>query len=371
MMNVQQTITNPMQTSLDVTFINNPLNIDDILLIDTTTDNENMSDFILSDEDLERLMEEFGDTVNFIDHTQLQEQLTTTQHDFRLYSIWVAVAVIILGTFGAYLIAGIIVQPLKKLSTSMKEMEADKLRNNLPIPKSQDEISQLTESFNTMLYKLHRTFESKQLFAQNVAHELKTPLAITRMDMEVLEMNQQPTVADYAETFVEIKKNTERMIGLVEGLLAMGKTVGLDDIATFSGRDLFEGIFEDLTEQIHAKKLDIQINGNATLKGEKNLLPQAFFNIISNAVRYNTDDGCIVVTLSETQITIDDTGIGIPPESIEQLFDPFYCVDKSRSKKLGGNGLGLAITKNILEAHKMDIDINSEVGFGTTITVHF
>jgi len=301
---------------------------------------------------------------------QLQEQLSTTQRNFRLYSLWVAVAVIILGSLGAYWVAGIVVQPIKKLSTSVEGIEADKLHENLTLPKSQDEISQLTIAFNRMLGKLHRSFESKQLFAQNAAHELKTPLAIINTHMQVLEMDDDPTADDYKEVFVEVKSSTKRMIQLVEGLLAMGKSHSEADMTMFQGREIFEGIFNDLADTIHAKHLKIQTIGHIAIEGDKTLLAQAFFNLIHNAVRYNIEGGSIIVTLSVNQITIKDTGIGIPAESLDLLFDPFYCVDKSRSKKLGGNGLGLAITKNILDAHDMRIDIASEVGAGTCVTIH-
>jgi len=300
----------------------------------------------------------------------LLEQLGVAQNDFRQYSYWVAGAIIVLGSLGAYLVAGIIVHPIKDLSISMKGIDADKLNESLPSPKSQDEISQLTASFNGMLDKLHRSFESKQLFAQNAAHELKTPLTIIRAHMQALKMDNEPTTEDYEEVFNEVYNNTERMIGLVEGLLAMGKSPAEADMTVFQGREVFEGIFLDLNDDIHSKNLNVEVLGDVTIKGEEMLLFQAFFNLAHNAVRYNVAGGSIVVTLSEDQIIIDDTGCGIPPDSLGQLFDPFYCVDKSRSKKLGGNGLGLAITKNIFDAHDMSIDVTSEVGMGTTITIH-
>ena len=300
---------------------------------------------------------------------QFHEQLFAAQRDFRNQSILIAVAVILLGTLGAYWVAGVIVRPIKTLSTSIGKIEADQLGVSLPSPKSRDEISQLTASFNGMLGKLHRSFESKQLFAQNASHELKTPLALIRTEMEVFELSENPTIKDYEELFVEVKNNNERMIDLVEDMLTMGKTLTEADMMIFEARDIFKDIFTNLNDQILSKCLEIEIKGKLKLKGKKTLLTQAFNNLISNAVRYNKEGGSIVVTMSANQITIEDTGIGIPSEAIDQLFDPFYRVDNSRSKKLGGNGLGLAITKNILGHHQMRIDIHSETGRGTTITI--
>jgi len=366
LMNVQQNIANPMARSLVVFRDAGPI---------VVNNNEILQGF-LTEEQLEELANLLPERTFIVEETgvytvdDLQEHLNATQRNFSQSSLWIAGVVIILGTLGAYWVAGVVVRPIKALSTSVGKIEADQLDVNLPLPKSHDEISQLTASFNGMLGKLHRSFESKQLFAQNAAHELKTPLAIIRAHMEALEMDENPTATDYEEVFGEVKQNTERMIGLVEGLLAMGKSPAEADMTELDGQELFVDIFEDLDEAIHAKRLDVQILGDTTIKGEKTLLGQAFFNLIHNAVRYNVEGGSIAVTLSENQITIDDTGIGIPPEAIEQIFDPFYCVDSSRSKKPGGSGLGLAIAKNILDAHGMSIDLTSEVGTGTRITIY-
>ena len=368
LMNAQQNITNPMRRNIELftgIHIPNP----------QINYNESLTNY-LTEEQLEELINLLPEGDLFIQDEsdiqiidRLQIQLNDTQRNFRQYHYWVVGVVIILGSLMAYWVSGVVVRPIKKLSTSVEEIEADKLNKTLPLPKSHDEISQLTVAFNEMLNKLHRSFESKQLFAQNAAHELKTPLAIIRAHMEALAMDDNPTADDYEEVFIEVKNNTERMIGLVEGLLAMGKRPAEADMILFQGREIFEDIFLDLKDSINDKQLNIQTIGDLTIKGEKTQLLQAFFNLIYNAVRYNINGGNIVVTMTENQITIEDTGIGIPSESIGQLFDPFYCVDKSRSKQLGGNGLGLSITKDILDAHNMNIEITSNVGTGTLITI--
>jgi len=326
----------------------------------------------LTEEQIEEIINNIPNDVlgNGVIHSgSLQEQLNTSQLDFSHYSFWIAGLVIIFGSVGAYLVAGLVVNPIKNLSTSIKDIEAHKLDMNIPLPKSNDEIFQLAVSFNLMLNKLHHSFESKQLFAQNASHELKTPLAIIRADMEVLEMDDNPTMTDYEEVFAEVRNNTERMIDLVEGMLAMGKTLTEKDMITIEMREIFEGILSDLKADILSKQLTINIEGELTLQVEKTLFRQALSNLVHNAVRYNVESGSIHIILSQNQITISDTGIGIPPESISQLFDPFYRVDNSRSKKIGGNGLGLAITKNILASHQMDINVHSEIGKGTSITI--
>jgi len=384
LMNAQQNIANPMHMSLmdlegtelnsDVILINSDGSISNFSTIEQlqevqSIDLESLHNFYISEEEIERLQREHGDAITLIPVDQLQAQLNTTQRDFMQYSFWVAGVVVVLGSLGAYLVAGVIVHPIKKLSTSVEGIEADRLDVSLPHPKSNDEISQLTVAFNGMLDKLNHSFKSKQLFAQNAAHELKTPLTIIRANIQALEMDDNPTTDDYEEVFMEVKSSTERMIQLVEGLLAMDKLSDEANMTVFQVAEIFEAIFCDLKDDINSKYLNVQIIGNLTIKGEKTLLSQAFFNLIHNAVRYNTEGGSVIVTLSENQIIIKDTGIGIPTESIGQLFDPFYCVDKSRSKKLGGNGLGLAIAKNILETHQMSINVTSKIGAGTLIAI--
>ncbi|MCL2528294.1 MAG: HAMP domain-containing histidine kinase [Defluviitaleaceae bacterium] len=376
LMNAQQNISNPMKMS-----IMHFEGIADIMLIDSDGDfiiappsnqvqgQEDFRNFYISEEEINQLLQEHGGAVSHFPIGQLQAQLSSTQRDFRLYSFWVAGVIIILGSLGAYLAAGVVMGPIKKLSASVEGVEAEKLDVSLPLPKSRDEISQLTLNFNKMLDKLHRSFESKQLFAQNAAHELKTPLTIIRAHLQALDMDDAPTKSDYEEVFSEVKSSTERMIGLVEGLLAMGKSPDEADMTVFQGAEIFETIFCDLRDIIESKHLNVQIIGTLTIKGQKTLLSQGFFNLVHNAARYNVDGGNIVVTMSQGQITIEDTGIGIPSELLGHVFDPFYCVDKSRSKKLGGNGLGLAIAKNIFDVHQMSIQVTSEVGVGTLVAI--
>lgn len=299
----------------------------------------------------------------------LERVLNLSNQNFKYQTFIIAGIVIFLGTVGAYLVSGVIVTPIKKLADLVENVEADRLKMTIPVPASQDEIASLTTNFNSMLNKLQRSFESKQLFAQNASHELKTPLTIIRANIEALAMEENPTNADYQEVFLEVQDSTERMIDLVEGLLAMGKTLEDDKKINIDVLSLFTEIFDNLQSDLIDKNLTYQINGNLTLKGDPLQIRQALLNLTSNAIRYNKQGGKITVALSTEQIIIEDTGIGIPKDALSQICDPFYCVDKSRSKKLGGNGLGLAITRNIIESHGMALDITSEVGIGTKITI--
>ena len=138
---------------------------------------------------------------------------------------------------------------------------------------------------------------------------------------------------------------------------------------TFEVRLLLESVIDKLQTEIAAKDLQIQITGTGGWQGDKRLLEQAFFNLVHNAVRYNIESGMVNIKITDSRIIIDDTGVGIPFKDLKQIFNPFYCADSSRSKELGGHGLGLSITKNILDKHDMDIQIFSKVGKGTKVLI--
>ena len=296
------------------------------------------------------------------------QELFQVQSEFRIYNFAIAFGFIILGTLTAYLISGQALKPIKSLAKQVEEVGVNNLSKQLKQPNSGDEVARLTHSFNNMLEKLSHSFEMQKLFAQNAAHELKTPLASMRANIEILKLDNEPTVEECLEVLDAVATDTEQLIGLVEGLLSFNNERKTKD-EIFDIRTLFIGIIDKLESEIVSKKLQIEITGVGEWNGDKTLLEQAFFNLVHNAIRYNTDNGQVKITLAENRIIIDDTGIGIPFKDLKQIFNPFYCVDSSRSKDLGGNGLGLAITKNILEQHAIDIRIFSKVGKGTKILI--
>ena len=296
-------------------------------------------------------------------------ELSQTQRNFQTHSILVAVLAVLFGTFAAYIISGQALKPIKVLAGRIEDVDANNLNRPIDPPKTIDEISRLTHSFNNMLEKLNRSFEMQKLFAQNAAHELKTPLASMRANIEVLELDAKPTEDEYKEVVGVVKDSTERLIGLVEGLLSL--TSMSDDAAwqSFGGRELFDEILDELRDDIAEKSLEVSITDDCRLKGDRALLTRAFSNLVHNAVRYNIGGGTVKIKLLADSITIEDSGAGIPAEHLAHIFEPFYCVDQSRSKHLGGHGLGMAIAKNIFDKHHMKLQISSEPGKGTTIIV--
>ena len=186
-------------------------------------------------------------------------------------------------------------------------------------------------------------------------------------NIEVLQLDEEPTTDEYKEVVDAVKTSTQRLIELVKGLLSLNSVFDKTECKPINVRRMIEMITLELQEQIVEKGLCITISGDCQLLGNQSLLERAFFNLIHNAVRYNNENGQINVNLMPDCISIEDSGIGIPEGSFEQIFEPFYCVDNSRSKELGGHGLGLAIAKNIFDKHDIKISVTSELGKGTKI----
>ena len=292
-----------------------------------------------------------------------------SRNKFKLLSILASVGVVLIGTMLSYILAGESLKSLKSFTDRIMEIDENNLSEQLPSPTGRDEVAKLTESFNHMLEKLDQAFDSKKLFAANAAHELKTPLTNILANIEVMQMDEKPSSADYEEIIGITKENLERLTVLVEELLHFNSELDTGLFESVKTDFLFEKILADLSSGILEKNLKTFITGSIVLNGDRNLLERAFFNIIQNAVKYNRENGEISITSLGSTIIIEDTGIGIPELSVPQIFDPFYCVDKSRSRQLGGNGLGLSIAKHIFNKHGMEISVLSRLETGTKIII--
>ena len=292
-----------------------------------------------------------------------------SRNKFKALSIVASIGIIVMGTLLSYVLAGESLKSLKIFTNKILEIDENNLSEQITLPSSRDEVSKLTRSFNHMLEKLDHAFDGKKLFAANAAHELKTPLANILTNIEVMQMEDTPSITDYEEVIGITKENVERLTVLVQELLYFNSELDKKDCESVRADMLFEKILTDLSLFIREKNIKTVIEGNTVIIGDENLLERAFFNIIQNAVKYNTQNGEIKIILCDNSITIEDTGIGIPEDSVSQIFEPFYCVDKSRSRRLGGNGLGLSIAKQILNKHDMEIIILSQLGTGTKIII--
>ncbi len=281
--------------------------------------------------------------------------------------IWLAAAAAI-GAGAAWFLARQAIRPVSELSRRIESIDVNNLAEPVPVPGSKDEVARLARSFNNLLGKLHDAFEAQKRFVQNAAHELKTPVTAILANIEVLELDEEPSIEDCREAIRAIKENAWRMSALVEDLL-MFNVQCREFCARFSFRQLVEEIRAELAPESDKRGIAFAVSGDTELVGNRALLKRAFRNIIHNSIRYNRDGGRIDISCRDGQIVVADTGIGIPAPHVDKVFEPFYCVDASRSRQLGGSGLGLALAKQIFDQHKYKVEVRSAEAQGTLFII--
>ena len=316
----------------------------------------------------------------------LSNQVQATKDLFRIRSMIATGIIILLSSIGTYFISRRALTPLHDLSTKIGKIQAQNLSESLEIPDSNDEISQLTASFNKMLSRLDDAFTAQKQFSASAAHELRTPLAVMQTNLEVFARKKTPSTEEYQEIFSLIQEQTGRLSHLAEILLDMTGIQTVERSETISLAELTEEVFCDLASVAEQKQIElIQRDGDCTVAGSYLLLYRAVYNLVENAIKYNHPSGKVTVTLHPGKVILDassqphpadcafieisDTGIGISPEYQEKIFAPFFRVDKSRSRAMGGAGLGLALVTEIARQHGGQVKVLESNEKGSTIAL--
>ena len=316
----------------------------------------------------------------------LSNQVQATKDLFRIRSMIATGIIILLSSIGTYFISRRALTPLHDLSTKIGKIQAQNLSESLEIPDSNDEISQLTASFNKMLSRLDDAFTAQKQFSASAAHELRTPLAVMQTNLEVFARKKTPSTEEYQEIFSLIQEQTGRLSHLAEILLDMTGIQTVERSETISLAELTEEVFCDLASVAEQKQIElIQRDGDCTVTGSYLLLYRAVYNLVENAIKYNHPSGTVTVTLHPGKVILDassqphpadcafieisDTGIGISPEYQEKIFAPFFRVDKSRSRAMGGAGLGLALVTEIARQHGGQVKVLESNEKGSTIAL--
>lgn len=316
----------------------------------------------------------------------LSNQVQATKDLFRIRSMIATGIIILLSSIGTYFISRRALTPLHDLSTKIGKIQAQNLSESLEIPDSNDEISQLTASFNKMLSRLDDAFTAQKQFSASAAHELRTPLAVMQTNLEVFARKKIPSTEEYQEIFSLIQEQTGRLSHLAEILLDMTGIQTVERSETISLAELTEEVFCDLASVAEQKQIElIQRDGDCTVTGSYLLLYRAVYNLVENAIKYNHPSGKVTVTLHPGKVILDassqphpadcafieisDTGIGISPEYQEKIFAPFFRVDKSRSRAMGGAGLGLALVTEIARQHGGQVKVLESNEKGSTIAL--
>ncbi len=296
-----------------------------------------------------------------------RDYFLAARQTFIISTVLITTGFILVGALALILVFKRTMQPLETLSDELDNMDVNHLPNAISLQANNPELMKLVATFNTLLQKINVTLESQKHFVANAAHELKTPLSTILTNLDVLELDADPDKTEYEEVFAITKENIERMSNLVKDMLQLTQLQKQDyERFAFSDMTLLN---TELRDEIKQKNLTFEIHGDTELEGSKPLLERAIQNLIANAVRYTERGGKIAITLTDETIRIADTGIGIAAADQEKIFEPFYCVDRSRSRELGGSGLGLSIVRQILIRHDMSITLESDIGQGTTFII--
>lgn len=304
-------------------------------------------------------------------------QVYNNKADYKRKSLAFSVMMALFGGVVTYFICGRALKPLNEFSKKIEEVQAQNLADSEIEENDVKELNQLSVSYNKMLKRLSEAFETQRQFTANAAHELRTPLAVMQVQLDVYNSSEHPdNDACATQTIQMVTEQNERLSKMVKTLLDMSElqTVARDDEIALDA--LVEEVLADLEPLAQGKHIQLdQTCEPVSMMGSDILIYRLVYNLVENAIKYNRLDGTVTVSVTEendrTCIRVEDTGNGIPEELKGRVFDPFFRVDKSRSRALGGVGLGLALVHEIVRVHDGEITIKDNKAGGTTFEVRF
>ena len=304
-------------------------------------------------------------------------QVYNNKEDYKRNSLIVSALLALLGGVATYFISGHALKPIREFSDKIEEVQAQNLADSRIEASKIKELNQLSVSYNKMLERLSEAFEMQRQFTANAAHELRTPLAVMQLQIDLYNSTQHPDNDSSAQQTIKmITEQTERLSKMVRTLLDMSElqTIARDEEIEIDA--LIEEVLADLEPL--AQEKDIRLTGKCDkviLIGSDILIYRLVYNLVENAIKYNISGGTVTVTATQRDkhiyLAVKDTGNGIPEELKERIFEPFFRLDKSRSRALGGVGLGLALVHEIVRVHDGSIFVKDNANSGTTFEVIF
>ena len=313
--------------------------------------------------------DEFADEFSF--------QVYNNKADYKRNSLIITVLLALLGGVVTYFISGHALRPIREFSDKIEEVQAQNLSDSRIEENNVKELNQLGISYNKMLERLSEAFEIQRQFTANAAHELRTPLALMQVQLDSYNSASHPgNDADTLQTIKMVTEQNDKLNRMVKTLLDMSElqTVGRDD------KIILDAIVEEVLADLEplAVEKNIKLIGkceDATMIGSDILIYRLVYNLVENAIKYNHPLGQVTVTAYQRNkhvyLSVEDTGRGIPKKLRERVFEPFFRVDKARSRELGGVGLGLAFVREIVRVHDGSICIKSGKTGGTIFEVTF
>ena len=302
-------------------------------------------------------------------------QAYNNKEDYKKNSLLISAILALIGGVVTYFISGHALRPIREFSDKIEEVQAQNLAASRIEENKVKELNQLSVSYNKMLERLSDAFEIQRQFTANAAHELRTPLSLMQVQLDLYNSTRHPdNDADTLQTIKMVTEQNGRLSKMVKTLLDMSElqTVGRDDEIMVDA--LVDEVLADLDPL--AQEKNIKLTGkckNITMVGSDILIYRLEYNLVENAIKYNHSGGQVTVTAYRKEkhvyLSVEDTGNGIPEELRERVFEPFFRVDKSRSRELGGVGLGLALVREIVRVHDGSITVRSNPSGGTVFDV--
>ena len=316
------------------------------------------------------------------DVVQVAESLSAMEEalsDLRLVFLTSAPLAIFALAFGGWFLAGRALAPVVGITSAVRRISAESLSQRLPVGETRDEISELEETFNSMLGRLEESFNKVKQFTGDASHELRTPLAILRGETEVA-LRWAKDAEELRRTLESNMEEIDRMGRIIDDLLTLAKSEAGEsrlEITEFSLSDLLQDLYLQGRTLAEPKRIRfsllLKVDEEIRIQADQLQLHRVFLNLISNAVKYTPEGASVQVSLAvrddQALVSVADTGIGIAREHLTQIFDRFYRVDEARNREVGGTGLGLAIVKWIVAAHEGRIEVDSTPGKGSVFTV--
>lgn len=314
---------------------------------------------------------------------QFSMKVYNSKSDYRSRSLLITVIVALIGGAATYFISGRALKPLREFSETVEKVQAQNLTDYTIEENKIAELDRLRKSFNKMLMRLSISFETQRQFTGNAAHELRTPLALIQAQLDLYHAAEHPESTTAAEETIQmVTEQNERLSKLVRTLLDMSElqTVSRNDRIELHG--LIEEVLTDLEPLAQEKNIELiqkshrggeKADEELFLTGSDILIYRMLYNLVENAIKYNQTDGTVTVSAikekNDVVLTVSDTGNGIDEAFRTQIFEPFFRIDKSRSRELGGVGLGLTMVREVVRVHDGTIKVYANKNKGTTFEV--
>lgn len=295
------------------------------------------------------------------------------QGRFRTTNWYITAVVTVLSGILAYFVSGRALKPLRSFASQVEKVQLNNLADMRINEDVLPEFRQLSHSFNQMLERLNNAFAAQRQFTGNAAHELRTPLALMQAQLELFSAEHPDVLPETAEFLTLLREQTERLTQMTKTLLEMSNLQQVARNEHIQLAPMIEEIFTDLAPLAEKNDIALEVEGDGAMIGSDALIYRLLFNLTENAVKYNRHGGSVRVTVSQESekllIRVSDTGRGIPEEFQRSIFQPFFRVDKSRSREYGGAGLGLSLVWEISNLHGGSVWVEKSSDKGTTISV--